>query len=289
MKNIPGLPIFSVCVACLLQPTESQWMLRAPNVTRPCCQPSVHRGRQAVSVQQVLRGRAEHRNYRSCCHSGVAVAVGRWGGVRILLSLPQGRPLVIHLPCHISCPLISNAFVQRMPACAHIVDSSNLVHVPTYFNFVIWRHWTCSWTLEFVAFKLYAILLKRISIFRIFNSWIVIPMKYTKLNVQRIYKWHKLETVDTLKTKYINSFTLNYLYSPLYIPRKVSCLAKRNRRGSARCLTPGTDRTLTLGWTLRLVACLTSLSPVAKNMSPCRSWEAHNTKQRSQWRDQQAS
>jgi len=53
----------------------------------------------------------------------------------VLLYLPQVRPLVINLPCHISCPLTSNAFVQRMPACAHIVDSSNLV--PTYFNFVI--------------------------------------------------------------------------------------------------------------------------------------------------------
>jgi len=93
------------------------------NVTRPSCLPSVHPGRQAVPVQQVRRGRAEHRNYRSCWHSGVAVAVGRWGGVRILLSLLQVRPLVIHLPCPISCPLISNAFNQRMPACAHIVQT----------------------------------------------------------------------------------------------------------------------------------------------------------------------
>jgi len=104
-------------------------VLRVPNVT-PSCQPSAHPGRQGVSVQQVRRGRAIHRNYRSCCHTGVAV--GRWGGVHILQPLPQVRLLVINMPCHISCPLISNAFVQRMPACAHSVDRSNLV--PTYFN-----------------------------------------------------------------------------------------------------------------------------------------------------------
>ena len=67
-------------------------------------------------------------------------------------------------------------------------------------NFVVWQRWTCSWTLEFVAFKLYEILLKLINNFfiGILNSWIVLPTKYTKLNVQQIkmiskyMTWHRL-------------------------------------------------------------------------------------------------
>jgi len=55
-------------------------------------------------------------------------------------------------------------------------------------TFVVWRHKTCSWTLEFVDFKLYAILLKWIqcSYFDgILNMWTALPTKYTKLNVQQ--------------------------------------------------------------------------------------------------------
>ena len=29
-----------------------------------------------------------------------------------------------------------------------------------FIKFVVWQHWTCLWTLEFVDFPLYAILLK---------------------------------------------------------------------------------------------------------------------------------
>ena len=47
-------------------------------------------------------------------------------------------------------------------------------------NFVIWRRWTCLWTLEFVEFKIYEIFCWDLKFV------IALPMKYTKINVQQI-------------------------------------------------------------------------------------------------------
>jgi len=54
-------------------------------------------------------------------------------------------------------------------------------------NFVVWRWWTCSWTLEFVDLQItHKITLLKQYVIDILNSWIFLPAKCIKLNVWRI-------------------------------------------------------------------------------------------------------